>query len=95
MKLEGGATPVYRWAAQTDRRHCGPNWMTLLLNADATATGKNEDKSDVQWGGRTFKRTLWGHYGDVYGADVRVSVFNIWAFMRMVKANVITVERLF
>ncbi len=33
-----------------------------------------------------------GHYGDVYGADVR---FDIWAFMRMVKANVITVERLF
>jgi len=36
-----------------------------------------------------------GRYGDVYGADVRVSVFDIWAFMRMVKANVITVEGLF
>lgn len=49
----------------------------------------------MQKGGRTFKRTLWGRYGDVYGADVRVSAFDIWAFMRMVKANVITVERLF
>lgn len=32
---------------------------------------------------------------DVYGADVGVSAFDIWAFMRMVKANVITLERLF
>lgn len=90
-----GGTPVYRWAAQTDSRHCGPSWMTPLPNADATATGKREDESDVHKGGRTFRRTLWRHYGDVYGADVRVSAFDIWTFMRMVKANVITLERLF
>lgn len=32
---------------------------------------------------------------DVYRADVRGFAVDIWAFMRTVKANVITVERVF
>lgn len=51
------------------------------------------------FGGRTFAGTrgeevteiLW----DVYRADVRGFAVDIWAFMRTVKANVITVERVF
>lgn len=64
---------------------CHGNWNVLQSGTHfggRTCTGMlGEEVMDMLW--------------DVYRADVRGVAVDIWAFMRTVKANVITVERVF
>lgn len=82
---DGRAASRAKLGGMSSECRCHGNWNVLQSGTHfggRTCTGMlGEEVMDMLW--------------DVYRADVRGVAVDIWAFMRTVKANVITVERVF